>query len=186
MKIQIGKMVLLPVLVITGLAYASIKGNDIDVNRSTDQIIDNVASLIPAAQTTEVKFKDENGKIISLNSLKGKVVFINFWATWCPPCIAEMPSIDALYSEFRDNDKVMFLMVDVDNNRSKSERFMKKRNFDLAVYTPAGPVPPSYMAGAIPTTLVLNKEGEVAFRHEGMSDFSDGKFKRFLTNLIEE
>lgn len=180
-------MVLLPVLLITGLAYASIKGNDIDVNRSTDQFIDNnVASLMPAAQTPEVKFKDENCETVSLNSLKGKVVFINFWATWCPPCIAEMPSINALYSEFRDNDKVLFLMVDVDNNRTKSERFMKKRNFDLPVYTPAGPVPPSYLAGAIPTTLVLNKNGEVVFKHEGMSDFSDGEFKTFLIKLAAE
>lgn len=80
----------------------------------------------------------------------------------------------------------MFLMVDVDNNRAKSEKFMKKRKFDLPVYTPAGPVPPSYLGGAIPTTLVLNKDGHVVFKHEGMSDFSDGEFKSFLTKLTAE
>lgn len=185
MKTRI-RTLLLPVLFITGLAYASKRGNGIDFNRSTNQFIDNVGSLIPAAQTPEVKFKGENGKIVSLNSLKGKVVFINFWATWCPPCIAEMPSIDALYSEFRDNDKVRFLMVDVDNNRAKSEKFMDNRKFDLPVYTPAGPVPPSYFSDAIPTTLVLNKEGKVVFKHEGMSDFSDEEFKSFLAKLTAE
>jgi thiol-disulfide isomerase/thioredoxin len=185
MKTQI-KTLLLPVLFITGLAYASIRGNNIDVNRSTDQFIEGVSSVIPAAQTPEVKFIDDNGKTVSLNSLKGKVVFINFWATWCPPCIAEMPSIDVLFSQFRDHDRVMFLMVDVDNNRAKSEKFMKKRKFGLPVYTPAGPVPPSYLGGAIPTTLVLNKDGDVVFKHEGMSDFSDGEFKSFLTRLIDE
>ncbi|MEX2591203.1 MAG: TlpA disulfide reductase family protein [Anditalea sp.] len=186
MKTRIGKMVLLPVLLITGLAYASIKGINIDVNTNSNQHINGVSSVIPATQTPEVKFKDENGKTVSLNSLKGKVVFINFWATWCPPCIAEMPSINKLYSEFRDNDKVMFLMVDVDNNRAKSEKFMKKRKFNLPVYTPAGPVPPSYLGGSIPTTLVLNKDGKVVFKHEGMSDFSNGEFKSFLTKLTAE
>lgn len=77
-------------------------------------------------------------------------------------------------------------MVDVDNNRSKSERFMKKRNFDLPVYTPAGPVPPTYLGGAIPTTLVLNKKGEIVFRHEGMSDYSDGEFINLLARLSHE
>jgi len=185
MKIQTGKTVLLPILFITGLAYTSIKGNNINFNTSTSHM-ENVMSAMPAAQTPDVNFKDENGKTVSLNSLKGKVLFINFWATWCPPCIAEMPSIAKLRSEFRNNDKIMFLMVDVDNNRAKSEKFMKKRKFDLPVYTPAGPVPPSYLGGAIPTTLVLNKNGNVVFKHEGMSDFSDGEFKSFLTKLTAE
>lgn len=186
MKTQIGKMVLLPVLLVAGLAYAIKKGDDMMINRNISQLIDNVSSLIPATRAAEIKFKDENGETVLLNSLKGKVVFINFWATWCPPCIAEMPSINELYSEFRDNQKVVFLMVDVDNNRVKSQKFMEGRNFDLPVYTPAGPVPSSYFGDAIPTTLVLNKEGKVVFKHEGMNDFSHREFKDFLAKLTAE
>src|SRR3546814_399295 len=110
-------------------------------------------------QTPYVSFKDKSGNIISLNSLKGKVVFINFWATWCPPCIAEMPTIQKLYTEFKDNKAVEFIMVDVDNNRTKSQNFMDKRKFDLPVYTPASPIPASYFGGSLPTTILLNKNG---------------------------
>lgn len=134
----------------------------------------------------EILFKDPEGYVIELADKKGKVVFMNFWATWCPPCIAEMPSINKLYSELKDNDKIEFMMVDVDNNRSKSEKFMEKRNFELPVYTPAGSIPSSYMSGAIPTTLVLNKYGQVVFKHEGMGDFSNSEFKDFLTKLTVE
>src|SRR5690606_9816177 len=84
----------------------------------------------------DVLFKNMDGEVIELADQKGKVVFINFWATWCPPCIAEMPSIQSLYNEFKGNEKVMFLMVDVDNKPEKSQKFMDKRKFDMPVYTP--------------------------------------------------
>lgn len=134
----------------------------------------------------EILFQNMEGEVIELSDQKGKVVFINFWATWCPPCIAEMPAINKLYSNFRDNEKVMFLMVDVDNSPVKSQKFMDKRKFDLPVYTPASPIPSSYMGGAIPTTLVLNKYGKVVFKHEGMGDFSNEEFKVFVSKLIAE
>src|SRR5690606_32895049 len=140
----------------------------------TDEI---VAGISANSENEEILFKNPDGDVIELSDQKGKVVFINFWATWCPPCIAEMPSINKLHSEMKGNDKIEFMMVDVDNNRSKSEKFMKKRNFDLPVFTPASSIPTSYMSGAIPTTLVLNKYGKVVFKHEGMGDFSNEEFK---------
>src|SRR5690606_23487015 len=83
-----------------------------------------VAGIDADVNNDEILFKNPDGHVIELSDLKGKVIFINFWATWCPPCIAEMPSSDKLHSAFRNNDKVMFLMVDVDNERAKSEKFM--------------------------------------------------------------
>ncbi len=147
---------------------------------------DLVEEINANAYNEEILFRNMEDEVIELSDQKGKVVFINFWATWCPPCIAEMPAINKLYSNFRDNDKVMFLMVDVDNNPAKSQKFMDKRKFDLPVYTPASPIPSSYMGGAIPTTLVLNKYGKVVFRHEGMGDFSNEEFKVFVSKLIAE
>jgi len=144
------------------------------------------AEVGASTQNEEILFKNMKGEVIELADQKGKVVFINFWATWCPPCIAEMPAINTLYSSFKDNEQVMFLMVDVDNSPAKSQKFMDKRKFDLPVYTPASPIPPSYLGGAIPTTLVLNKYGKVVFKHEGMGDFSNEKFKAFISQLVEQ
>jgi len=134
----------------------------------------------------EILFKNMKGEVIELADQRGKVVFINFWATWCHPCIAEMPAINKLYSSFKEDKKVMFLMVDVDNSPVKSQKFMDKRKFDLPVYTPASPIPSSYMRGAIPTTLVFNKYGKVVFKQEGMGDFSNEEFKTFVRKLRAE
>lgn len=144
------------------------------------------AGISANTHNEEILFRNMEDEVIELSDQKGKVVFINFWATWCPPCIAEMPAINRFYSSFKDNDKIVFLMVDVDNDPVKSQKFMDKRKFDLPVYTPASPIPSSYMGGSIPTTLVLNKYGKVVFKHEGMGDFSNEEFKTFVNKLIAE
>lgn len=144
------------------------------------------AEFVANSVEEEVLLLDPSGHVIELGDQKGKVVFLNFWATWCPPCIAEMPSIQNLYKEFAENDQVMFMLVDVDNNPEKSAKFMLKRQYNMPVYYPAGPIPSSYMDGSIPTTLVINKYGQVVLRHEGMGDYSAEKFKTFIQKLIDE
>ncbi|QEC52566.1 TlpA disulfide reductase family protein [Anseongella ginsenosidimutans] len=134
-------------------------------------------------QQGSVLFKSAEGELIDLSRQQGKVVFINFWATWCPPCIAEMPSIQKLYSAFKDDEKFLFLMVDVDNKPERSLKFMQKGDYDLPVHTPASAIPPSFLGGAIPTTLVLDKKGEVVFKHEGMGDYSAPEFQSFMKEL---
>ena len=132
-----------------------------------------------------ISFKDRNGKIVDLASLNGKVVFINFWATWCPPCIAEMPSINALHERFMDNDRVVFLMVDVDADDGKADKFMKKHRYGLNVVKTVGDVAPVFMQGTIPTTLILNKEGKMVFRQEGAADYNSAELVDMVANLIK-
>lgn len=142
--------------------------------------------LSASQEEANVSFKNPKGEVVQLSSLKGQVVFINFWATWCPPCIAEMPTIQTLYSEFKDHKEAVFMMVDVDDKREKSQDFMDKRKFDLPIYTPVSSIPSSYLGGAIPTTIVLNKQGKIVFKHEGMGDFSNEEFRTFINQLIAE
>lgn len=68
-------------------------------------------------------YQDANGKILSTNELKGKVVFINFWATWCPPCRAEMPSLNELYNKLKGDDHFVFLFLNEDDNIEKANFF---------------------------------------------------------------
>jgi thiol-disulfide isomerase/thioredoxin len=131
----------------------------------------------------QMSYTSLDGKNFDLESLKGKVVFINFWATWCPPCIAEMPSIDALNDKIRSNPNVVFLMIDVDNELTKSEDFMKKNNYNLPIYAPVGSIPQELFKGSLPTTVVVNKKGEIVFFHEGMADYNSGKTEKLLNTL---
>ncbi len=134
----------------------------------------------------DVKFQNGQGNIISLNDFKGKVVFVNFWATWCPPCRAEMPSVDKLYRQFSSDNKFVFITVDADGNYAKAKKFLDRKKFALPLYVIASDVPSELFSGQLPTTVVLNKKGEIVFRHEGMADYSDKKFSDYLKKISEE
>ncbi|PRY10015.1 thiol-disulfide isomerase/thioredoxin [Pontibacter ummariensis] len=119
-----------------------------------------------------------------LESLQGKVVFINFWATWCPPCIAEMPNIQSLYEQVR-SDKITFLMVSLDEDPAKALRFIEKKGYTLPVFRPASPLPKEFITQSIPTTIVLSPEGKLIVHKEGMADYDTQEFRSFLLHLSE-
>jgi thiol-disulfide isomerase/thioredoxin len=133
----------------------------------------------------EILLRNVDGTILDLSAQKNKVIFINFWATWCPPCIAEMPSINKLYQQFKDNENVLFLMVDVDNNFDKSNTFIKKKGFTLPVYAQVSDIPAKYFSGTLPTTVILDKLGNIAFHHDGVADYSNSKVANFIKRLSE-
>lgn len=130
-----------------------------------------------------ILFKDADGNIVDISRQKDKVIFINFWATWCPPCIAEMPAINELYNKFKGNHNVLFIMADMDQDLSKAGKFMKKKGFDLPVYTPASEIPEELYTGTLPTTVVLDKSGKISFHHEGTADYSNPEVAAFITGL---
>lgn len=172
MKMNFKKIALLPLIAITGWAYASIDSNGIDRIMTTNQSTNGEQPLVSnAQQTPDLKFKDENGKTISLHSLKGKVVFINLWATWCPPCIQEMPSINELRKTFKNNNNLVFLMVDVDGNIEKRKKWMKNKKFDLPVHVFDGEIPRDIFSGSIPTTIIVDKQNNIIVRHVGGADY---------------
>lgn len=128
-----------------------------------------------------LQLKDEEGNIVSLSKFKGKVIFLNIWATWCPPCVAEMPAIDKLDQKM-DQD-VAFVMLSVDKNFETARSFKKKKDYQLPIYTLAGQLPPIYQSSAIPTTFVIDADGNLALTHKGMADYNTDKFKNFLEGL---
>lgn len=125
---------------------------------------------------------DSKGDKVSLQQFKGKVIFINVWATWCPPCIAEMPGINKLFNDVKDED-IVFLMLSVDQDFEKAKRFNEKKGFSFEVYKLDGAIPEMYYTETIPTTFVISAEGELALRHEGMADYNTKEFKEFLESL---
>jgi len=131
----------------------------------------------------DLNLVNQNGQIMSLSSLKGKVVVINFWATWCPPCIAEMPTVNQLYTQLRPDADIVIIPVDADNNFSKSVPFMVKNKFVLPVYNTTSQIPEGLFAGALPTTVIIDKFGKIVFRHEGAADYTNKEFIKYLAGL---
>ncbi|WP_165963688.1 TlpA family protein disulfide reductase [Hymenobacter radiodurans] len=123
------------------------------------------------------------GKNINLSELKGKVVFVNLWASWCPPCVAEMPGIHALYEKV-DKSKVAFVMISLDEKPAKARALLKRRDYTFPVYFPTGTLPAPFNSSAIPSTVILGPDGQVAARHDGMAEYDTPEFKAALENLF--
>jgi thiol-disulfide isomerase/thioredoxin len=123
-----------------------------------------------------------NGKIITADSLKGKVVLINFWASWCPPCRAEMPSLNKLYNDLKNDDHFIFLFINEDENIESAKKFISKNNYSIPLYFRLN-VPSEIFSGTLPTTLVLDKQGKIVLKHEGMASYDSESFINQLKKL---
>lgn len=128
-------------------------------------------------------FTDANGKMATTADLKGKVVFINFWASWCPPCRAEMPSLENLYQKLKENNNFVFLFINEDDDRNKGINYLQHHDFTLPFYQASSAVPQEIFNGSLPTTVVLNKQGKVVLKHTGMARYDTEKFAQQLTEL---
>lgn len=126
---------------------------------------------------------DVNNKQVDFSAFKGKVVFVNNWASWCPPCIAEMPSIQQLKNKLK-GENVVFVMVSFDENPEKAKSFIGKRGFDFDVYFPAENYP--FPTASIPATFILDKSGKVISEHMGMADYSSDELANRLKKSADE
>ena len=146
-----------------------------------------VSKEVPDEQAAaSFAFENERGIVENTSSLRGKVVFINFWASWCPPCRAEFPSIEKLYSRFNNHPEVFFLMLNEDSDPAAARAYLDKENLTMPLYKMNGNAPSSLYSGSLPTTIILDKQGKVRFRHEGFANYAAENFIRQIEELISE
>ncbi len=112
------------------------------------------------------------GKKFDLSKTKGKVVFLNFWATWCPPCRSEMPSIQKLFQNIKD-DKFEIVAISLDDSPEKPREFARSNNFTFPIYFDRDKsAAKKYNIRGIPATFIIDKKGEIAFQHIGSRDWA--------------
>lgn len=130
--------------------------------------------------------KDLEGNRIPVESFKGKVIFLNMWATWCGPCRAEMPGIQALYSKV-NSDNIVFIMlsIDPDEDLNRVKRYVTDKSFTFKAYLPAGYLTEQLHVPNIPTTFVISREGKIMKKEVGVRQYDTPEFQRFLENLAE-
>ena len=122
---------------------------------------------------------DEKGYNFNFNTTKGKVVVINFWATWCPPCIAEMPSLQKLYDTYKDDVEFLFI---TDDSIDKIKAFKQKNNYSFPIYIRRSNGPKELITRSIPRTLLINKERQIVIDKSGAADW----FSKSIQSEIEE
>ena len=172
-------------LKVTGL------GNEISVVAQSALLKAGVMDVNPAGDDAKEQsfsydfaVKDMQGKTMDMKDLKGKVIFLNLWATWCGPCRVEMPSIQNLYNSV-DKDKVAFVMLSLDqeDQRPKIVKFVDDKQFTFPVYLPATPLPKLLRVTTIPTTFIISPDGKVKSKKVGMANYDTDEMRDFLQDL---
>lgn len=131
----------------------------------------------------EWRLVDINGNPMDLEQHKGKVVVINLWATWCPPCVAEMPSFQKLHEDY--GEKVEFLFV-AEDDPIKVTAFLERKRYTLPVYYAQSAIPDILVSKSIPTTYVVDKQGKVVIKEVGAADWNNKGMREFLDRLLAE
>mgnify|MGYP006281003123 CR=1 FL=1 len=125
--------------------------------------------------------RDENGNIISLEQYRGQVVFLNFWATWCPPCVAELPEIEKAYEQY--GDRVAFLLV-TGQKPETVRTFLEKYGYELPVYYQTGGLPEAFAHNSIPTTFILSGDDRIVLKKKGAANWDSGATSGMFEKLL--
>jgi peroxiredoxin len=133
----------------------------------------------------QLRVKDLEGKTINLENYKGKVIFLNFWATWCMPCVAELPSINKLYNKFKDYDIVFLLISNEQIEKVKNYHTKKAYDVPFHIIDGEGIIPKMYEHKGIPTTFIINKEGKIIKASSGAEDWDDEEFVNNLKDILK-
>ena len=134
----------------------------------------------------DFKLKKVTGESIALNTLRGKIVLVNFWATWCEPCRAEMPSMEEIYRDFNRKDFEILAVSSDEDGLTSVKPFLDEFPFTFPILIDDSLlINDLYGVSSIPTSIVIDRSGMITNRFFGAVDWSEPKQKKFLTQLIQ-
>lgn len=132
----------------------------------------------------DMELLDLDGKYIYGSTFRGRVLFLNFWATWCTPCVAEMPSIERLLTRLTDTT-IAFACVTKESSEV-THAFLRQRSISLPVYCGTGPRSAFFDTSSLPATFVVSSDGTICFRHEGAARWDSDEMVVFLRELAAD
>jgi thiol-disulfide isomerase/thioredoxin len=139
-----------------------------------------------AKATPDVSIHGADGAPVRLADYKGKVVLVDFWASWCPPCKTSFPAIDALYRAYQEKG-LEVLAVNVDERRQDADRFLDAHPHKMTVLFDAKGVSPlAFGVKGMPSSFLIDRAGNIRFTHMGYSGNVDDSFHREIAQLLSE
>jgi peroxiredoxin len=153
-----------------------------------------LAALAPACAATpaanavapDFTLRSADGRNVRLDELRGQVVLVNFWATWCGPCREEMPRLDTLYQKYRKSGFVL-LGVNVDDDPKTALATMAKLNVSFPVLFDADKkVSKLYDLNTMPSTIVIDRDGKMRFLHRGYRAGTESDYEQQIRGLLKE
>ena len=139
-----------------------------------------------APQAPEFTLANRAGGEISLAGLRGQVVMINFWASWCGPCRQEFPALDEMYRKYKPMGFTM-VGINVESEKADAERFLGMRPVTFPIlFDPANKVSGSYGVSAMPTTVLVDRQGRLRWQHRAYKPGDEALYIEQIRSLIRE
>lgn len=126
---------------------------------------------------------DIEGNAHNFEDFEGEIILLNFWATWCPPCIAEMPSIEKLYAEY--GDKIRFVLIS-NEGTDVIDNFLTTKDYPFKVYKSLSVYPDEFDVNAIPRTFIIDKYGAIHIDKSGAANWNSAKVRALIDQLLLE
>ncbi len=142
-------------------------------------------SLSCAEVSYDFTLKDLDGRQVSLSDYKGKVVFLDFWATWCPPCRASIPQIEKMYQEFYEDEDFVVLGINMQEDKDTIEKFIKNNEINYPVLLSDNKVISNYKIRSIPAFFVIDRDGEVYKKYTGYGPGMEENWKSDIKKLLD-
>ena len=149
----------------------------VDAQEQQTNVDSNAASALTSLPSFSVQ--DATGTIVNLQNFKGKKLFVNLWASWCPPCKREMPSIEKLYKSL-DTSRVQFLLISLDDQFELARKYVSSQKLKLPIYYPAERLPLLFQVQGIPATFIFDESGEMIKRVDGGENYDTKEYKTLL------
>ncbi|MFN8063084.1 MAG: TlpA disulfide reductase family protein [Vicinamibacterales bacterium] len=133
-----------------------------------------------------MKLPTDTGAVVDLSSLRGQVVLVDMWASWCVPCRASFPALDALYRDYHKRG-LEVLAVNVDERRKDADAFLAQRPHQMPVlFDPKGTAPEAFGVQGMPTSFLIDRQGTIRFVHEGYTDKALATYREQIEALLKE
>lgn len=141
-------------------------------------------SLSCAEVSYDFTLQDLEGKPVSLSDYKGKVVFIDFWASWCPPCRASIPAVENLYEQYKDDEDFVVLGINLQEDKDTILKFMKKQKMNYPVLLSDKKVISNYKISSIPRFFIIDKNGEIYNKYVGFAPGVEELWQKDIKKLL--
>jgi peroxiredoxin len=139
-----------------------------------------------SGKAPDFTLESRSGENIKLSELRGQVVMVNFWASWCGPCRKEMPKLDELQDEYADYGFTI-LGVNVDEDRAKAKKLLEHVPVDFTIlWDPESRVSELYEVDAMPSTLLIDQDGQLRYRHRGYKPGYVDQYEKQVKKLVLE
>lgn len=131
----------------------------------------------------DIDLKGINVSSTNLKNLRGKILFLNFWGTWCPPCRQEFPTIQQLYD--LKKDKMEFALIAMQDEEENVKNFLRENHYSVPVYIAESPLDAKILPDAVPTSYLIAKDGRILKKEEGSFDWSKNSILEFIDNVMK-